>query len=99
MEVNRFLCVRCQCCDNAELIPLVELKATEERQQQYQPPVRFDVRCYKCQSEGEYSGLDVFSADIPSKPEKFQNHPAFRLVVARESEETLRQTPHVPFPG
>jgi hypothetical protein len=82
MEENRFLCVRCQSCQNAELIPLVELKTIDQRQQQYQPPVRFDARCYKCQGEGEYSGLDVFSADIESKPERFQNHPAFRLVAA-----------------
>ena len=83
METNRYLCVRCQSCENGELIPLVELKMTEEKQQQYQPPLRFDVRCYKCQSEREYAGLDVFSSDVESRPEKFQNHPAFRLVVAR----------------
>lgn len=83
MEENYFLCVRCQCCRNAELIPLVELKVTQEKQQEYRPPLRFDVRCYKCTSEGEYAAQDVFSAHIESKPERFQNHPAFQLVAAR----------------
>ncbi len=83
MKENYFLCVRCEYCNNGELIPLVELKMTEERQQEYRPPLRFDVLCYKCKNEGEYAGLDVFSSYIESKPDKFQNHPAFQLIASR----------------
>jgi hypothetical protein len=81
-----FLCVSCQHCIDAELIPLVELQSKEE-QQKYSVPLRFDARCYQCQNKGEYAGQDVFAARIEVKPEGFQNHPAFRRLQPRSAAE------------